>query len=306
MSFEDFDRIVDLPHLTRFRDIFFARAPLFRKTFLDVQSTFGTSWERDFDAHLGRLFGTNPAAYEQAVTGYAKFSIDAMRLQKLFNKTKKYEDVSYDDASRTVYQNAAYMLDVYLPGIFVSQFLWRHHYRQIQHYRSRFLPLLATLDDPRFYEVGTGTGFYCVQALRHDPRIRGYGIDTSPLSRRFTLNHVNGWGLGGAFQSLDSDIFTTDLEPLPGLQCVEVLEHLPDPVRFLQRLRAMLRPGGYGFIAVAITAPQADHIYLYWEPRDVLPHLDAAGFDVMEHAEEPAYEGAPGEIVPKVAAFLVR
>jgi SAM-dependent methyltransferase len=298
--------IVELPHLALFRDVFFARAPLFRKTFAEVQAAFGPDWERDFDEHLGRLFGTSVEAYEQAVIGYAKFSIDAMRLQKLFNKTKKYEDVSYEDATRAVYQNEAYMLNVYLPGIFVSQFLWRHHYRQIVHYRQRFLPLLAANDDKRFYEVGTGTGFYMVQALKSHSGLRGVGIDTSPLSRRFTLNQVNGWGLDGSFQSLGADVFTTEFEPLSGLQCIEVLEHLPDPVRFLSRLRTMLRPGGHGYIAVAVTAPQADHIYLYWEPADVVAHLTAAGFEVVEYSEEPGYDGAPGEIVPKVVAFLVR
>jgi SAM-dependent methyltransferase len=297
---------VVFPHFALFRDTFFSQAPLFRKTFLQVQSLFGPEWERDFDEHLFRLFGDQREAYEKAVIGYAKFSIDAMRLQRQFNKTKKYEDVSYEDAARTVYQNEPYMMDVYLPGIFVSQFLWRHHYRQILQYRRRFLPLLASHDDKRFYEVGTGTGFYMVQALKSHPELRGIGIDTSPLSRRFTLNQVNGWGLGGSFQSLAADIFTTEFEPLPGLQCVEVLEHLPDPVRFLTRLRAMMRPGGHGYIAVAVTAPQADHIYLYWEPSDVVRHLTAAGFEVIEYSEEPGYEGSAGEIVPKVVAFLVR
>jgi SAM-dependent methyltransferase len=297
---------VELPHLALFRETFFSQAPLFRKTFLDVQSLFGPAWERDFDEHLFKLFGDDRAAYEKAVIGYAKFSIDAMRLQKRFNQTKRYEDVSYEDATRDVYQNDAYMMDVYLPGIFVSQFLWRHHYRQILHYREQFLPRLASNDDPRFYEVGTGTGFYMVQALKAHPGLRGVGIDLSASSRRFTLKQVHGWGLGGSFQSRADDIFTTDFEPLPGLQCVEVLEHLPDPVRFLSRLRAMLRQGGHGYIAVAVTAPQADHIYLYWEPADVITHLNAAGFEVVDYSAEPGYEGAPGEIVPKVVAFLVR
>ncbi len=297
---------MELPHLSLFRDIFFTRAPLFRRPFADVESMFGDDWSRDFDAHLGRLFGDNRDAHEKAVIGYAKFSIDAMRLQKRFNTTKKYEDVSYEDATRDVYQNDQYMTDVYLPGIFVSQFLWRHHYRQIRHYRQRFLPLLAAPEDKRFYEVGTGTGFYTVQALKSHPEMRGIGIDLSASSRSFTLKQVNGWELGGSFQSRADDIFNVELEPLPGLQCVEVLEHLPDPVRFLSRLRAMLRPGGHGYIAVAVTAPQADHIYLYWEPKEVVAHLNEAGFEVIEYSEEAGYEGAPGEIVPKVVAFLVR
>jgi 2-polyprenyl-3-methyl-5-hydroxy-6-metoxy-1,4-benzoquinol methylase len=50
------------------------------------------------------------------------------------------------------------------------------------------------------------------------------------------------------------NIIESDLEPLPCVQSIEVLEHLSDPELFLGSLRKMLRPGGYGFIAAAIGA----------------------------------------------------
>ena len=84
-----------------------------------------------------------------------------------------------------------------------------------------------------------------------------------------------------------------------------MLEHLSDPQLFLEHLRKMLAPGGRGFIAAALTAPQSDHIYLYWTPDDVIRQLTAAGFHVEDYAEQAGYEGEPGEIVPKVAAFIV-
>jgi len=161
------------------------------------------------------------------------------------------------------------------------------------------------MTDRRFYEVGTGTGFYTVQIFRHDPRFRGYGIDISPHSRQFTLNNINGWGFGPAFTSMDTNIIGADLEPLPCVQCIEVLEHLSDPQTFLNHLRRMLKPGGHGFITAALTAPNADHIYLYWTPKDVIDQLEAAGFTVKDYVEELAYEAPPEEIVPKVAAFIV-
>jgi 2-polyprenyl-3-methyl-5-hydroxy-6-metoxy-1,4-benzoquinol methylase len=105
---------------------------------------------------------------------------------------------------------------------------------------------------------------------------------------------------------MDVNIIDTELEPLPCVQSIEVLEHLSDPELFLRSLRKMLRPGGYGFIAAAITAPEDDHIYLYWTPEDVIRQLNNTGFDVLEYREEAGYTGAPGELVPKVAAFIVR
>ena len=289
-----------------FDGVITSEAPLFRKNFDKVRATFGEVWAQDLDVHLERLFGYDEAAYRKAVSGYAKFSLSAMRLQARFNRTRQYEEQSYEDACRNVYQNEEFMANVYLPGIFASQFLWQHHYRQILFHREQFLPLLKGIEDRRFYDVGTGTGFYSVQVMQHAPGFRGYGIDTSPHARQFTAKHVAGWGFGEAYTPMDVNIIESDLEALPCVQSIEVLEHLSDPELFLRSLRKMLRPGGYGFIAAAITAPEDDHIYLYWTPEDVIRQLNNTGFEVLDYREEAGYEGIPGEIVPKVAAFIVR
>ena len=105
-------------------------------------------------------------------------------------------------------------------------------------------------------------------------------------------------------QSADN-IMDVTFEPFPCVQTIEVLEHLDDPVRFLTHVRRLLQPGGIGFIAAALTAPQADHIYLYWTPDEVIAHLRQAGFTVEDYNVEPGYVGRPGEIVPKVAGFIV-
>ena len=288
-----------------FRDTFFQNAAIFKKSFQEMQSEFGASWEEEFDAHLENLFGLDETSYQRAVEGYSRFAVDAMRLQRRFNREKKYADVSYAEAVEQVYLNEDYMLGLYLPGILVSHFLWRHHYRQLLFYKEKFLPLLDTLSDKRFYEVGTGTGFYTIQIFRHDSAFEGIGIDISPHSRSFTQNNLRGWGFDGAFRGLDLDIVGAELEPLPCIQTIEVLEHLEDPQLFLNHLRKLLRPDGYGFITAALTAPNADHIYLYWTPDEVVQQLETAGFTVRDQVEEEAYEGAPGEIVPKVAAFIV-
>ena len=288
-----------------FKETFLKHGAMFKKTLRDMEEEFGSAWREEFNEHLGNLFGREETAHVNAVKGYAKFAIDAMRLQRRFNKTHEYEDVSYEEACRKVYLNEDYMMNLYLPGIFVSHFLWRHHYRQFAYYKENFLPLLDGLTDKRFYEVGTGTGFYAIQINRHDPEFRGTGIDISPYSRRFTLNNVRGWGFEDRFTQSEQNIIGADLEPLPCIQCIEVLEHLSDPQEFLNHFRKMLIPGGHGFITAALTAPNADHIYLYWTPEEVIEQFEAAGFTVQDYIEESGYEGGPDEIVPKVAAFIV-
>jgi SAM-dependent methyltransferase len=291
--------------LELFQNTFFSGAAMFKKTFVDVASEFGEPWANEFDLHLGKLFGTDPTAYADAVRGYAKFAIDAMRLQRLFNKKLRYEDCTYEEACANVYMNEEYMMKLYLPGILVSHFLWRHHYRQFLYYKENFLPLLATARDKRFYDVGTGTGFYTVQMFRGDAALEGTGIDISPHSRRFTANQIRAWGYEGSFTSLNKNIIGADLEPFGFIQTVEVLEHLSDPQLFLDHIRKLLAPGGQGFITAALTAPNADHIYLYWTPDDVIKQLVNAGFKVQDYFLAEAYVGSPGEHVPKVAAFIV-
>jgi 2-polyprenyl-3-methyl-5-hydroxy-6-metoxy-1,4-benzoquinol methylase len=292
--------------LDMFKSIFFEEAGMFEKTFMKVESDFGQLWIDEFNEHLGKLFGKDELAYKNAALGYSKFAIDSIRLQRIFNKKRKYEDVTYEEACEKVYMNENYMMELYLPGIFISSFLWRHHYKQLLFYKNKFLPLLDKMEDKRFYDVGTGTGFYSVQIFRHDKNFKGNGIDISPHSRQFTKKHVTAWGFDSNFTSMNLNIIGADIEPAPCIQAIEVLEHLSDPQLFLNNLRKLLKPNGYGFITAALTAPNADHIYLYWDSDDVIKQLVSAGFKIEDYIEEIGYEPRkPGELVPKLAAFIV-
>ena len=297
---------MDLKAFQMFREIFYECALIFKKNFDSIHSEFGDAWAQDFDAHLDRLFGSNEEAYVKAVHGYARLSLDSMRLQAAFNRKQSYERVSYDAALEKVCLNEEYMMDRYLPGVFVSQFLWRHHYRQVRFHRERFLPLVKGNGDKRFYDVGTGTGSYSVQVFRHDPRFHGFGIDISPHACEFARKHVERWGFGSSFTPMNIDIVDCSLEPLRCVQSIGVLGYLSDPHLFLTHLRKLLKPDGFGFVAAAITAPQAGHIYLYRSADEVIQQLASAGFTVLDWQEEAGYQARPGEIVPKVAAFIVQ
>jgi 2-polyprenyl-3-methyl-5-hydroxy-6-metoxy-1,4-benzoquinol methylase len=297
---------MSLKYFEQFKQLFFKEAAIFKSNFNNVESEFGDNWKQEFDLHLMKQFADNEENYINAIKGYSRFSIDAMRLQKRFNKKLKYEDVSYDEACEKVYLNEEYMFKLYLPGIFVSHFLWRHHHRQLMFYKENFLPLIEKSSDQRFYDVGTGTGFYSVQFIRHNPKAEGTGIDLSPYSRKFTANMIKAWGFENNFTSCDKNIIEESFEPFPFVQTIEVLEHLSDPQLFLNNLRKLLKKGGYGFLTAALTAPNADHIYLYWTPEEVIQQIEKAGFSVIKYCEDIAYEAEEGEHVPKLAAFIVQ
>ncbi|MGE3853037.1 MAG: hypothetical protein AB7K09_14940, partial [Planctomycetota bacterium] len=90
------------------------------------------------------------------------------------------------------------------------------------------------------------------------------------------------------------------------LVCVEVLEHLEQPVAFLKVLRASLAPGGKAFITAALNAAHTDHIYLYRNREEVWEHLRAAGFTLEQSFVAAAYAPpGPDVPVPLAAAFVV-
>jgi SAM-dependent methyltransferase len=290
----------------RFERMMLSFAPFMGGTVSKARSTFGEEWVKRFGETLDRIFGDDQQKLELAMQGYVRFALEATKLQKRFQKDRKYAAKTYAEAASEVYHNEYYMMDLYLPGILLSHYLWPHHYRQLQYFHSRFMPLVREAAEKRFYDVGVGTGFYSRQTLGGAPDVQGTAFDISDFSLRYATNQVQAFGLSDRYRLERRNIITEPpREQAPFILSVEVIEHLEDPVAFLRGLRAMLKSGGTAFVTTALTAPNADHIYLYNECQEVVDQLEAAGFVVDEYREEPAYEPrTEGEAVPRIAAFI--
>lgn len=266
---------------------------------------FGTRWTNELEETLGRLFPTSERL-AAAASGYAAFAVDVMRRQVTFEQAREYPAKSYAEAAQEVYFDDAYMSSEYLPGLLLSHFLWPHHYRQARFFESAYVDQMRVTGATAFAEVGCGTGLFSRRTLQLLPTVTGTGYDISPSSKAFTDHHLEAFGLSDRYRLNLQDIVDQPIEPVEWLICVEVLEHLEDPIAFLRVLRAALRPGGRGFITAALNAPHVDHIYLYDRPKAVLDQLVEAGFVL-----EQAFVGAahpprqPGLPVPTVAAFIV-
>lgn len=279
----------------------------FASIFARQYSEFGDEWLNAFEVDMRTFFGNDRQRLERAVYGYGCFALDGMKLQKEFDKTRRYRAKTYAEAANAVYQNRDYMFDLYLPGILISHFLWRHHYRQHVFFTTRFVPLLKRHGGRLFYDIGVGTGFYSKEMLRVLPDARGEGFDLSPFALEHTTEMLQAWGFADRYTPHLRDIIADPIDTKASfIVNVEVLEHLEDPQAFLHALFAMLEDGGHGFISAAITAPNADHIYLYNSTHDVIVQLEAAGFKLVAYAEEPAYSPRqPTDSVPINGAFIV-
>ncbi len=291
----------------RLEDVIARRFPYFKETISRQYNEFGEEWQRFFEQTMETLFGDDPACFDKAVEGYGRFSLEQMKLQVKFDKTREYDAKSYDAAAQEVYQNRNYMFETYLPANLLSHFLWRHHYKQHIFFANEFVPLIRQHGGKLFYDVGVGTGFYSKEMLGVSPDMRGVGFDMSAFSLEYALNTVKAFDYGDSYSGQLRDIITDKVEhPASFIVNIEVLEHLEDPQTFLNALNNMLEVGGYGLISAALTAPNADHIYLYNEPREVVDQLTKAGFTVLKQIEDPAYiPRRPTDSVPHNAAFLV-
>jgi SAM-dependent methyltransferase len=297
--------ITSTPALDLLDATFRSESPVFREAVARAQETLGESWALAFDEAIGRLLPDEPTR-SAAVSGYSRFALDALRLQARFENERVYAPKSYSEVSADVYANESYMTSCYLPGLLLSNYLWPHHYRQLRYFEDFFVADMVRRGGERFYDVGVGTGLYSRLALVAATRAEGLGIDVSPSSKAFAERHVEAFGAGQRYGVELRDIIQAPVPAEDWLICVEVLEHLEDPVQFLRALRGMLRPGGKAFIGTALNAANADHIYLYRTTDAVRDHLQQAGFFV-EHAFS-ATAGPPREaLVPvaEVAAFVV-
>jgi len=110
-------------------------------------------------------------------------------------------------------------------------------------------------------EAGCGVGAQTVILAKNSPKARITSIDISDESLASAKARVVEAGFGNvAFQR--ADIFKLPFPPasFDHVFVCFVLEHLPDPVAALQRLKVVLKPGG------SMTVIEGDHGSAYFHP----------------------------------------
>lgn len=300
----------DLSHcknvINRVTEIFREKHGFSKDIAVRAQKVFGDEWTIEFARAVDTLFAEEEDLI-CAVDGYAAFAIDSLRRQKRFELERRYEVKSHEQAAQEVYFNEEHMLGQYLPGLFLSHYLWPHHYRQLRYFKEFFVSSMIQSNAKRFGEVGVGTGVYSRVLLQEIPGVSGVGFDISTHSKTFTENHLKAFGLDGRYEVRLQDVLeNTPEDEFNWLVCVEVLEHLEDPLQFLRGLREILAPGGKAFITAALNAANEDHIYLYENAEQVIEQLKEAGFVPEQYFYGAAYAPPSPDIpVPAVVASIV-
>ena len=119
-------------------------------------------------------------------------------------------------------------------------------------------------------EAGCGTGAQTVTLARNNPGAHFTSVDLSSVSLEEAKKRVAAAGLSNV-EFRQEDIFALPFAPgsFDHVFVCFLLEHLPRPLAALERLKAMLKPGG------TITVIEGDHGSTYFHPDS------AAAYDAI-------------------------
>jgi SAM-dependent methyltransferase len=201
-----------------------------------------------------------------------------------------------------MYHNEEHMTRRYLPGMYVSHYVWPQHYHMQRGFHDLLLPRVRKSN--LFFEVGVGCGVYSKLTLSALPGVRGVGFDISQFALDYTGWMLGRFGLGGRYHLENRDIRHGFSEQCDFLICQEVLEHLENPGQFCQWLADMVKPGGHAYITAALNAAHSDHIYLFNNPGELEAMVRTAGLQPLHSQEEFAPGWKPRSKTPSLAGFF--
>lgn len=238
------------------------------------------------------------------ITCYLKMIDDIMYETVQFIQTGKYTSTSFEEVNNRVYGNPEIM-EYYMHGILMSQFLWKHHYQVFDFFTNTFPSYAPNIKN--YLEIGGGHGLFVSQALKSlSPNARVDLVDISESSLGIANIMIN----NNRVNYILKDIFDFNNEnTYDFITMGEVLEHVEDPLSLLKRLKVLLRNGGTAYITTPTNGPTIDHIYLFNNIQEIRDLIHESGFTIknekiFETEDKSIEESEKEKIALLYAAFL--
>ncbi len=123
--------------------------------------------------------------------------------------------------------------------------------------RTGYVAERATLSNARVLDVGCGGGLLSESLAQRGAQVTG--IDMAPGPLAVARLHQQKSGLEGIryLQSTAEALAEAEPGAFDVVTCMEVIEHVPDPVSLVSACAALLRPGGQVFFSTLNRTPQA-------------------------------------------------
>ncbi len=236
---------------------------------------------------------------DYAIDCYLQMVADINYETVQFMQTGAYTSKTFEEVNQRVYNNPAVM-EYYVHGILMSQFLWAQHYHILLFFNEIITENRNKVG--RYLEVGGGHGLYASEAMEIIGDKAGYDlVDISQSSIELAKKMIG----NGRFTYTLSNIF--DYQPGVKYDFItmgEVLEHVESPVELLKKLHTLLSDNGKLFITAPTNAPTIDHIYLFNNADDIREVISSAGFDIEKEFSVYA-EDVPADVAEKYKVAMM-
>lgn len=246
-----------------------ANTSAFDTMYLERANQFLTKYES--------LLAENNQTLDDAVTFYLEMIADFSYETIQFIKTGEYSSCSFAEVTERVYNNPEIM-EYYMHGLLLSQFLWAHHYEMLMYFNQVVSANKAEVKS--YLEIGGGHGLYLSEAIQLIGNSSTFDVvDISASSLEMAKKMVNNETVSYTL----CDIF--DYSPEKKFDFItmgEVLEHVEEPVNLLKKLATLVTNKGKVFITTPTNAPAIDHICLFRNADEIRAIIDEAGFKIEE------------------------
>lgn len=109
--------------------------------------------------------------------------------------------------------------------------------------RLDYIEARAGLAGRRVLDVGCGGGLLAEGMVRRGARVTG--IDLAPESLQVARLHALEAGIHVDYRHIAAEVLAgTEADTFDLVTCLEMLEHVPDPVSVIDSLASLVRPGG--------------------------------------------------------------
>ena len=235
----------------------------------------------------------NGMDFNQSIDYYLKMISDMNEETFMFHKTGEYTSSSFEEVNKRVYNNPDVM-NYYLHGLIISQFLWKQHYGSYLFYINTLKKL--DINPKNYLEIGVGHGLLLSESMEFfDAKTTFDALDISGVSIEFAKNFIGNKNIN----YYCSDIFNfSPITKYDFISMGEVLEHVENPKKLLIKVKSLLNKNGILFITTPTNAPTIDHIYLFRNINEIRNLLNESGFKIIFEDTIPT-ENLPKEKIEK-------
>lgn len=240
------------------------------------------------------------------VDAFVLFSYNVNRAQLQYEVDGHYEHSSFQECYDACYNQEAFM-DDYLWGIYLTNYLWVHHFEISLFYKDRFLSRIGS--NTHIVEIAPGHGGWGIWALDETPGASLKGFDISPQSITIAKSVANAAGVSdrSVYEERNAlDLNQVKAESADACICCFLVEHLEQPSQLFAVIAHLLKPGGIAFITGALTAAQVDHIFEFRYESELVEICEKNNLRVLETLSANPRRTLPNaRFLPRSMALLV-